>query len=139
MASHRNATTVVDAAVAQPLRARPATTKAKLNALSALESSLDTAFFKAIAEPVRQQIVLILLQHGRCNVQAVARRLVQDRSVVSRHLAVLEQAGFVRSTRVQRFTEYELDGPAVIQKLERVLSELRRAAALCCPPAPGRS
>jgi DNA-binding transcriptional ArsR family regulator len=65
----------------------------------------------------------------------VAQHLVQDRSVVSRHLAVLEQAGFVRSERVQRYTEYELDGPGVIQRLERLLAQLRHAAALCCAPA----
>lgn len=115
--------------------ARPATAKARQQALSALDESLDTAFFKAIAEPVRQQIVLILLQHGRSNVQDVAQHLVQDRSVVSRHLTVLEQAGFVRSERVQRYTEYELDGPGVIRRLENLLAQLRNAAALCCAPA----
>jgi DNA-binding transcriptional ArsR family regulator len=102
--------------------------------VEALGESLDTAFFKAIAEPVRQQIVLILLQQGRSSVQDVAGHLVQDRSVVSRHLSFLEQAGMVRSFKVSRFTEYELDGPAIIQKLERVLVQLRAAAAICCPP-----
>lgn len=107
-------------------------TAAKAKAAAALSQTLDTNFFKAIAEPARQQIVLILLQEGRSNVQDVAAHLVQDRSVVSRHLAVLEQAGFVRSFRVQRFTEYELDGPTVIDKLERLLRQLRAAAAVCC-------
>jgi DNA-binding transcriptional ArsR family regulator len=124
--------------VQQP-RTRSASQKAKQNALAELGESFDTAFFKAIAEPARQQILLILMQHGRCNVQDVAQHLVQDRSVVSRHLALLEQAGLVRSTRVQRYTEYELDGPAVIEKLERLLSQLRHAAALCCPPARAES
>ena len=124
----------VDAPLVVPARPRKATAKAKLNAVVALAEALDANFFKAIAEPVRQQIVLILLQYGRSNVQEVARHLVQDRSVVSRHLAFLEQAGFVRSYRVQRFTEYELDGPAVIAKLERLLSHLRIAAQICCPP-----
>ena len=77
---------------------------------------------------------MILLQEGRSNVQDVAQHLVQDRSVVSRHLAFLEQAGFVRSYRVQRYTEYELDGPAIITKLERLLWHLRAAAQICCPP-----
>ena len=124
------------AAASQP-RSRAAAAKAKTNAVAALGETLDTNFFKAIAEPVRQQILLILLQEGRLNVQSVSSYLVQDRSVVSRHLAFLEQAGFLRSYRVQRFTEYELDGPAVIEKLERVLSQLRVAAALCCPPPDG--
>lgn len=124
----------VDATAASSPRSRAATTKAKSNAIAALGDTLDANFFKAIAEPVRQQIVLILLKEGRLNVQAVASRLVQDRSVVSRHLAFLEQAGFVRSHRIQRFTEYELDGPAIIERFERVLAQLRMASALCCPP-----
>jgi hypothetical protein len=53
------------------------------------------------------------------------------------HLAFLEQAGFVRSHRIQHFTEYELDGPAVITKLETLLANLRISAALCCPPPDG--
>lgn len=130
----RQERTAIDTAAPSLPRSRAATAKAKSNAIAALGESLDTNFFKAIAEPVRQQIVLILLQEGRLNVQAVASHLVQDRSVVSRHLAFLEQAGFVRSHRIQRFTEYELDGPAIIERLERVLAQLRTAAALCCPP-----
>ena len=127
-------TPAVDAAVTSLPRSRAATARAKSNAVAALGDTLDATFFKAIAEPVRQQIVLILLQEGRLNVQGVASHLVQDRSVVSRHLTFLEQAGFLRSYRVQRFTEYELDGPAIIEKFERVLGQLRMAAALCCPP-----
>jgi len=135
MTKRQQETTAVDAAVPSLPRSRAAAAKAKSNAVAALGDSLDTNFFKAIAEPVRQQIVLILLQEGRLNVQAVASHLVQDRSVVSRHLAFLEHAGFVRSHRIQRFTEYELDGPAIIERLERVLAQLRMAAALCCPPS----
>ena len=129
--------TDVEAQLAEQPRARKPTLKAKSLAVAALADTLDANFFKAIAEPVRQQIVLILLQEGRSNVQEVAQHLAQDRSVVSRHLAFLEQAGFVRSYRVQRFTEYELNGPAIIAKLERLLSHLRTAAQLCCPPDDG--
>lgn len=120
---------------AETVRPR-ASAVARAKSVAALSSALDTNFFKAIAEPVRQQIVLILLEQGRSNIQDVAVHLVQDRSVVSRHLAFLEQAGFVRSFRVQRYTEYELDGPAIISKLERVLNQLRAAAAVCCPLGP---
>ncbi len=113
---------------------KPSNTASKVRSLEALAGTLDTTFFKAIAEPVRQQIILILLQQGRSNIQDVAGYLVQDRSVVSRHLAFLEQAGMVRSSKFQRFTEYELDGPAIIEKLSRLLTQLRATAAICCPP-----
>jgi DNA-binding transcriptional ArsR family regulator len=134
LVNKRHAGTPKDPDVQPIRRARAASDKAKSNAVSALAETLDTNFFKAIAEPVRQQIVIILLKEGRSSVQDVAKHLVQDRSVVSRHLAFLEQAGFVRSHRVQRYTEYELDGPTIIDKLKRVLFQLRMAAAICCPP-----
>lgn len=108
----------------------------RARAVASLAETLDANFFRAIAEPVRQQIVLILLQHGRSNVQDVASHLVQDRSVVSRHLSFLEQAGMVRSYRVQRFMEYELDGQAIIMKFERLLDQLRLASTICCPAEP---
>jgi DNA-binding transcriptional ArsR family regulator len=114
---------------------KPSDAASKARSLEALAGTLDTTFFKAIAEPVRQQIILILLQQGRSNIQDVAGYLVQDRSVVSRHLAFLEQAGMVRSSKFQRFTEYELDGPAIIEKLARLLTQLRATASICCPPA----
>ncbi|XVJ71130.1 MAG: helix-turn-helix transcriptional regulator [Rhizobacter sp.] len=117
--------------VMPPSRTGP---RAKANAVAVLADAFDANFFKAIGEPVRQQILLILLQEGPSNIQSVAQHLAQDRSVVSRHLAVLEQAGVLRSHRIQRFTQYELDGPAIISKLERLLENLRSAAQLCCPP-----
>ncbi len=125
-------------AAIEQLPVRKASARAKSHAVTVLANTFDASFFKAMAEPVRQHILLILLQEGPSNIQSVAQHLAQDRSVVSRHLAFLEQAGFVRSRRVQRFTEYELDGPAIIGKLELLLANLRTAAQLCCPPAGGR-
>jgi DNA-binding transcriptional ArsR family regulator len=132
LGTHHSTANVDAHAGEQKIRKPNARTKS--NAIAALGNTLDSNFFKAIAEPVRQQIVLILLQFGQSNVTGVAKHLAQDRSVVSRHLAFLEQAGFVRSHRVQRSTEYELNGPAIIGKLERLLTHLRTAAQLCCPP-----
>lgn len=123
--------------LAEQAKMRKLTSNAKSQAIAELADALDANFFKAIAEPVRQKIILILLEEGRSNIQEVAQHLAQDRSVVSRHLVFLARAGFVRSYRIQRFTEYELDGPAVITKIERLLSHLRIAAQLCCPPDNG--
>lgn len=123
------------ASTSRTAAARPQTTpKSRSRAVAALADTLDVDFFKAVGEPVRQQIVLILLQQGRSNIAQVALQMAQDRSVVSRHLSSLAKAGLVRAYRVQRFTEYELDGAAIIDKLERMLLRLRAAAQLCCPP-----
>ena len=116
----------------------------KHHAIAALAHSLDASFFRAIAEPVRQKIIFILLKQGRSSVQQVAQHMVQDRSVVSRHLAFLEQAGFLRSFKIQRYTLYELDGPSIIRRLETILNQLKAASMACCPPSsalvePGKS
>ncbi len=106
----------------------------KKPSVKAQDLNLDTVFFRAIAEPTRQKIILILLNKGMSSVQDVAEHLAQDRSVVSRHLASLRQSGIVKSYKVSRFTKYELDGAVIIEKLEQMLEQIRVAVSICCPP-----
>lgn len=105
----------------------------KDEALSALTKALEIDFFKAIADPVRQKIILILLQNGKSSIQDVTKHMMQDRSVVSRHLMQLKQAGIVKQQKINRSSEYELDGNSIIIKLEMLLNSLRLAAEQCCP------
>lgn len=97
---------------------------------------LDTAFFKALCEPARVELISTLIRLGRSDVTAIAGEMTQDRTVVSRHLQVLGRAGLVQSTREGRHIYYELDGPAVADKLGGITDAVRRLAPLCCP---GRS
>ena len=106
----------------------------KKPSVKAQDLNLDTVFFRAIAEPTRQKIILILLNKGMSSVQDVAEHLAQDRSVVSRHLASLRHSGIVKSYKVSRFTKYELDGAVIIEKLEQMLEQIRVAVSICCPP-----
>lgn len=88
---------------------------------------------KALAEPARLAILKLLVIHGRMDVGSVARECPQDRSVVLRHLQILERAGVVRSESEGRHTIYSIDGAGVSEQLQRLtslVSELRNA---CCP------
>ncbi len=96
---------------------------------------LDSPVLRALAEPARLEVLRVLLLHGPADIGALASHLPQDRSVVSRHLKTLEDAGLVRAERDGRHRIYELDGAAFIGALERILGEARALAAVCCPPA----
>jgi len=96
---------------------------------------LDSPILRALSEPARLEVLRVLLLHGPADIGAIALHLPQDRSVVSRHLKTLEDAGLVQATRDGRHRYYELDGAAFIGALERILGETRAMAAICCPPA----
>ncbi|MFV8751465.1 ArsR/SmtB family transcription factor [Nannocystaceae bacterium ST9] len=95
---------------------------------------LDTPFLRALAEPARLEVLKVLLLHGAGDVASLAAHLPQDRSVVSRHLQTLEDAGIVRSTWEGRHRRYALDGNALIARFELLSTKLRSLAPLCCPP-----
>lgn len=98
-----------------------------------VQAVLDTLFLRALCEPARVDIVSVLIRKGRSDIGAIAQELPQDRSVVSRHLQVLERAGIVRAAREGRHIFYELDGPRILAKLEAMLQEMRTLAPLCGP------
>lgn len=94
---------------------------------------LDTPFFKALQEPARVAILRRLMLLGRADVGAIAEGLPQERSVISRHLQVLHEAGIVTQEREGRHRFYQVDGPAIVQRLEAMLRQLKLAAPMCCP------
>lgn len=96
---------------------------------------LDSRFFKALCEPVRVDIVRLLLARGRTDLGTLAAELPQDASVISRHLGVLHGAGIARREKDGRHVFYEVDGPAVVRRLEEMLERFRETVPLCCPGA----
>lgn len=108
-----------------------ATTRA--SAARGLSEILDSKLFKALCEPVRVEILKTLTARGRCDVSTIARHFPQDSSVVSRHLAILHDAGIVRREKEGRHVFFELDGPAMVDRMEKIVDQFRTVVALCCP------
>jgi DNA-binding transcriptional ArsR family regulator len=94
---------------------------------------LDTEFFSALCEPVRVQLVRALVLNGRSDIQTLARDFSQDRSVISRHLQVMERAGLVVSEKIGRHQYFELDGPTIVDRVESILDLMREIVPICCP------
>lgn len=95
---------------------------------------LDSPFLRALTEPARLEVLRVLLVHGAGDIGEIAAHLPQDRSVVSRHLKVLEEAGIVSGRKEGRRVVFSLEGGALVGNLERILGECKALAPLCCPP-----
>src|SRR3990170_378285 len=96
-----------------------------------LREILDGKLFAALCEPVRVALVEYLTVHGRSDIATIAAAFPQDRSVVSRHLSSLRAAGVVRREKVGRQVFFEVDGTAVVARLEEILARFRRIVPLC--------
>ncbi|MGB0906913.1 MAG: ArsR/SmtB family transcription factor [Maricaulaceae bacterium] len=94
---------------------------------------LDTNFFKALCEPIRVEIIRKLITIGACDVGTIAKGLAPDRSVISRHLATLEQAGITASRKIGRRVLYDLNGPYIRDKVADIMKVAEPMAKLCVP------
>jgi DNA-binding transcriptional ArsR family regulator len=111
---------------------------ARERAAARIVELFDTPLFKALTEPARLDVLRVLLVHGAADIAAIAERLPQDRSVISRHLKTLREAGIVRASRAGRRVIYELDGLGFVRELDAIVAELKSLTPACCPPR-GRS
>lgn len=107
---------------------------ARAGTAAELVAALDSSFFRALAEPSRLALLGALVLHGPSDVGEIATRVPQERSVVSRHLKVLVEAGVLRVERDGRRRVYSVDGPAVVARFEALLGQVRGLASVCCPP-----
>jgi DNA-binding transcriptional ArsR family regulator len=94
---------------------------------------LDSDLFKALCEPVRLDLVRLLIARGRSDLSELAGELPQDPSVISRHLAVLHRAGLVRREKTGRHVYFELDGPSLLGRIDAIRAQLQRVVPFCCP------
>ena len=101
----------------------------------------DTVFFKALCEPARITVLQELVLLGRGDIAAIAERVPQDRSVVSRHLRQLAAAGVVRAEKEGRSVFYQIDAHAIGQRLEEILATTRllESAMAMSEPRKGKS
>ena len=78
---------------------------------------------KALADPVRREI-LNMLKKGRLSAGEIAEHFDITAAAVSRHLAVLKDAGLIFDAREGKFIFYELNA-SVLEEVLLCLSELK--------------
>ncbi|GAA6140657.1 metalloregulator ArsR/SmtB family transcription factor [Hydrogenophaga sp. 5NK40-0174] len=108
-------------------------TPAEKAAITCLER-LDSGFFKALGEPARVALLRALILKQRADVGSLADMVPQERSVVTRHLQVMERARLVRSEAEGRHTYYAIDNEGVLAQLKDLVNLFESLGPLCCPP-----
>jgi DNA-binding transcriptional ArsR family regulator len=98
-----------------------------------LAEAFEDPLLKALSDPTRCMLLRTLAQLGPSDIATIAEAYPQDRSVISRHLRVLHEAGIVKSTKEGRHVFYALDGPALVARLEALLSMAKALVSGCCP------
>lgn len=68
----------------------------------------EEALLEAVADGSRRQVLDLLLKHGEVTPTALAAELPFTRQAVAKHLAVLDRAGLVESTRQGREVRYSV-------------------------------
>ena len=107
------------------------TYKFALRGETSLEHALDPVLFKALSDPNRVTLVARIGALGRpATVTEAAGCCPIDLSVVSRHLAVLRDAGILNAEKQGREVHYSLPHG----ELSRTLREIADRIDACCPP-----
>ena len=101
--------------------------------LDELVKVLDSKFLKALSEPVRIEILKVILRNGRTDIGTIAEHMPQDRSVISRHLNLMHEVGILICEKVGRHMFYEIDGKVFLDRLENITELVRKCVPMCCP------
>ena len=80
--------------------------------------------FKALGDPVRRDILMMLRKEGRLSAGEIAGRFEMTAATISYHLNILKKADLVWEAKVKNFVYYELN-TSVVEEVMLWLSELR--------------
>lgn len=96
-----------------------------------VDECLEPRFFKALGDPNRVAILARLAQCGRaCTVSEIAACCTVDVSVVSRHLAILREAGILSAQKRGKEVYYSVS----YQNVSETLRVIADSIDACCPP-----
>ena len=114
-------------------------TKKQVDIANQLVAVMDSKFFKSLGEPVRIEIIRFLLLNGRADIGTIAENMPQDRSVVSRHLNLMQDVGILSGEKDGRHMFYSLNAEGFLERFNEITglvkSCIKECGPLCCRSA----
>ena len=80
-----------------------------------MTAQADDVLWSAIADPSRRRVLDLLVSHGAVSASWLAGHVTFSRQAVSKHLAVLEQAGLVNRRKQGREVLYQVEADRLDQ------------------------
>lgn len=112
---------------------KPIITKQAPKELDNLIKALESKMFKALTDPTRTQILKFLMLNGRTDISTIANQFPQDRSVISRHLHMMDEAELLIAEKETRHRFYSINGERVLSEFESIVTNLKACIHECCP------
>lgn len=81
--------------------------------------------YSAVADPTRRQLIRMLADTDELPLHEMTARFQVGRTAVSKHLAILKEAGLVVDRKVGRETRYHLN-PAPLREIQEWISFYER-------------
>ncbi|WP_070119680.1 ArsR/SmtB family transcription factor [Bacillus marinisedimentorum] len=75
----------------------------------------------ALGDPVRQDIIMILIEHERLSVSEITSLTKTSRPAISHHLKILKEAKVVKMKKAGKQHMYYLDAKDALQKLKGLI------------------
>jgi ArsR family transcriptional regulator, cadmium/lead-responsive transcriptional repressor len=91
-----------------------------------MASERDERLWSAIADPSRRRLLDLLVEDGVATASSLAERVPFTRQAVSKHLAILEEAGLLLRHKHGREVRYHV-APARLDDATRAIIELARS------------
>jgi DNA-binding transcriptional ArsR family regulator len=98
-----------------------------------LSESIDFDFYKTLFDPVRSDILIYLVSHGRKNIKEISERFPQDRSVISKHLDLMRRYGIVIKEKQGRFVFYEANSSFIAEQFVKTTININKLLQLSDP------
>ncbi len=106
-------------------------TESQLEIVNGLVDVLDSKFFKTLSEPARVQIIKFIMLNGRADIGTIAEHMPQDRSVVSRHLNLMQEVGILKCEKENRHMYYDINAQVFLDRLVNITELIKICMAEC--------
>jgi len=108
-------------------------TKKQLEIANQLVKVLDSKFLKSLGEPVRVEIIRFLLLNGQADIGTIAENMPQDRSVISRHLNMMQETGILTAEKTGRHMFYRLNADSFLERFSKITDLVEACIKECGP------